>query len=620
MRFDRENGRTPACTHRPGTRELPANVRTLPELLAWRAELTPWRPAYAEYDAKMDDWRERTWREVSDAVHLHLRALRALGIGHGARIGILLPNGHATVCIDLAALAGGWVLVPMHALDNPASIAYILGDTAAELLFVDTLAQWKDIRAAGLDAPALRAVVVRRGGVVASDASGGPRTLALAAWLQMAEMAPASAACDPKEDDLAAIVYTSGTTGRPKGVMLTHANVMANVRACLARFEAHEDDRFLSFLPLSHTFERTAGYYLPIAAGACVAFARSIDQLPDDLRRVRPTILVSVPRVYEKAQARIDATLASSRLAHLAFRCAVAAGWRRHLRAQAAPVAGRWMQPLDELCLRFLDARVGAPLRAQFGGRLRVAVSGGAALAPAIARNFIGLGVEIVQGYGMTETSPVVSANAPGDNDPATVGRPLWGVEVRIGEQQELQVRGPNVMRGYWNRPEDTQRAFVDGWLRTGDQAAIEDGRLRILGRIKDIIVTATGEKIAPLDVEQALMADPLFEQAFVFGEGRPFIGCVLQLDGARWKALACELGLDPESPDALIAAEALRAAESRMTAATSALPRHGQPRRAILTLTPWTTANGLLTPTLKLKRRNIEARFADRIAALYKR
>jgi long-chain acyl-CoA synthetase len=228
--------------------------------------------------------------------------------------------------------------------------------------------------------------------------------------------------------------------------------------------------------------------------------------------------------------------------------------------------------------------------------------------------------VEIVQGYGMTETSPVVSANAPGDNDPATVGRPLWGVEVRIGEQQELQVRGPNVMRGYWNRPEDTQRAFIDGWLRTGDQAAIEQGRLRILGRIKDIIVTATGEKIAPLDVEQALMADPLFEQALVFGEGRPFIGCVLQLESGRWKALAHELGLDPDSPDALTSTEALRLVETRMTAATLALPRHGQPRRAILTLTPWTTANGLLTPTLKPKRRNIEARFADQIAALYKR
>ncbi|MBW8759765.1 MAG: long-chain fatty acid--CoA ligase [Burkholderiales bacterium] len=620
MRIDHDNATLPACARRPGARELPATVRTLPELLSWRAALTPSRPAYAEYDAAADDWRETSWREASDAVHLHLRALSALGVGERGRIGILLPNGYATICIDLATLAGGWVPVPMHALDNPASIAYILGDTGAEVLFVETAAQWAGIQASGLAAPSLRTVIVRRGDVTQPDDGQRPRLLAFEAWLRMADADAATQAAAPKATDLAAIVYTSGTTGRPKGVMLTHANVMSNVRACLARFEAREDDRFLSFLPLSHTFERTAGYYLPMAAGACVAYARSVDRLPDDLRRVRPTILVSVPRVYEKAQARIDAALARSLAARLAFRCAVAAGWRRHLRQLGAPGACQWSQPVDDLCTRLLDARVGRPLRDQFGGRLRVAVSGGAALAPAIARNFIGLGVEIVQGYGMTETSPVVTANAPGDNDPSTVGRPLCGIELRIGEQRELQVRGPGVMRGYWNRPEDSERAFTDGWLRTGDQAEIVDGRLRILGRIKDIIVTATGEKIAPLDVEQALMADPLFEQACVFGEGRPFIGCVLQLEASRWTTLARALDLDPDATGSLDASEALRAVEARMKAATSSLPRHGQPRRAILALDPWTTANGLLTPTLKLKRRNIEARFAAQIAALYGR
>jgi len=620
MRIDHDYGTVPACARRSGARELPGHVRTLPELLSWRSALTPWRPAYAEYDAAADDWRETSWREASDAVHRHVRALSALGVGEHARIGILLPNGCATVCIDLATLAGGWVPVPMHALDNPASIAYIVSDTAAEVLFVETQAQWADIRAAGLVAPSLHAVIVRRGEVAQPADGQGPRLLSFEAWLRMADDGATPHATAPKATDLAAIVYTSGTTGRPKGVMLTHANVMSNVRACLARFEAREDDRFLSFLPLSHTFERTAGYYLPIAAGACVAFARSVDQLPSDLRRVRPTILVSVPRVYEKAQARIDATLARSMMARAAFRCAVAAGWRRHLRQQGAPGACQLSQPLDDLCSRLLDARVGQPLREQFGGRLRVAVSGGAALAPAIARNFIGLGVEIVQGYGMTETSPVVAANAPGDNDPSTVGRPLCGVELRIGEQREVQVRGPNVMRGYWNRPEDSARAFVDGWLRTGDQAEIVDGRLRILGRIKDIIVTATGEKIAPLDVEQALMADPLIEQACVFGEGRPFIGCVLQLEASRWRTLARELGLDPDATGSLGDFEALRAVEARMKTAMAALPRHGQPRRAVLTLDPWTTASGLLTPTLKLKRKNIESRFAEQIAALYGR
>ncbi|HEY8974185.1 MAG TPA: long-chain fatty acid--CoA ligase [Burkholderiaceae bacterium] len=596
----------------------PSSVRTLPDLLAWRAKTTPWRPAYSEFDAGRDAWREVTWRGTGDAVRRISHLLASLRLEHGARVALLLPNGHRAACLDLAVLASGLVPVPLHALDNPASIAYILQDTAAQVLVVDSAAQWRAIRALGAPPGSLRLVLVRRDpeGVVGKD--GAASVLSLDDWLNGPGVALGLPLHAPGEDDLAAIVYTSGTTGRPKGVMLTHANVMSNVRACLARFEAREDDVFLSFLPLSHTFERTAGFYLPIAAGSCVAYARSVQSLPDDLLRTRPTILVSVPRIYEKVQAQIETTIAGSWLARVAFRCAVAAGWRRHLRDMELSAAAEWLRPLDALLTRLLDARVGAPLRARFGGRLRVAVSGGAALVPDIARTFIGLGIEIVQGYGMTESSPVVTANAPGDNDPATVGRPLDGVEVRIGPSLELQVRGPNVMRGYWNRPEDTAAAFCDGWLRTGDQAAIEDGRVRILGRIKEIIVTATGEKIAPVDVEQALMRDPLIEQAYVFGEGRPFIGCVLQLQAREWAFLCGGLGLDAEAPESLFAPEAVRAVEARMTARTATLPRHGQPRRAILTLAPWTTDNGLLTPTLKLKRRNLQARFASEIEQLY--
>jgi len=596
----------------------PSSIRTLPELLAWRASQTPWRAAYSEFDADRDEWRETTWRETDDLVRRLSHRLASLRLEHGARIALLLPNGHAAACLDLAVLASGLVPVPMHALDNPASIAYILQDTSAAVLVVESAAQWQAIRALGPPADSLRLVLVRRDHDSVAGQDGAARVAGLHAWMNGPGSAIAAPAQAPNENDLAAIVYTSGTTGRPKGVMLTHANVMSNVRACLARFEARQDDVFLSFLPLSHTFERTAGFYLPIAAGSCVAYSRSVQQLPDDLLRTRPTILVSVPRIYEKVQAQVEAMLAASWLARIAFRCAVAAGWRRHLREMELSAAAGWIRPFDALVTRLLDARVGAPLRERFGGRLRVAVSGGAALAPEIARTFIGLGIEIVQGYGMTESSPVVAANAPGDNDPATVGRPLDGVELRIGPALELQVRGPNVMRGYWNRPEDTAAAFSDGWLRTGDQAAIEDGRVRILGRIKEIIVTATGEKIAPVDVEQALMRDPLVEQAYVFGEGRPFIGCVLQLQSGEWASLASSLGLDADAAESLFAPEAVRAVEARMTARTSTLPRHGQPRRAILTLAPWTTDNGLLTPTLKLKRRNLEARFANEIDQLY--
>jgi long-chain acyl-CoA synthetase len=618
MRTDRGmSGPRIGSAHAPGTLP-PASVRTLPELLAWRVARTPRRPAYSEFDDALDAWREITWQETDDAVHRMFRRLASLCLDPGTRIALLLLNSPTAACLDLAVLASGLVPVPMHALDNPESIAYILQDTAAQVLVVETAAQWLAIRALGVPLAPLRLVLVRRdhGAVLGTD--GATSVAGLDDWIAAPAAAPDLPSHAPNASDLAAIVYTSGTTGRPKGVMLTHANVMANVRACLARFEAREDDVFLSFLPLSHTFERTAGFYLPIAAGSCVAYARSVQLLADDLPRTRPTILVSVPRIYEKVQAAIEARTAGSWTSRLALRVAVAAGWRRHLREMGQSAAAEWMRPVDALLTRLLDARIGAPLRARFGGRLRVAVSGGAALAPDIARTFIGLGVEIVQGYGMTESSPVVAANAPGDNDPATVGRPLDEVEIRIGPALELQVRGPNVMRGYWNRPQDTAAAFSDGWLRTGDQAAIEDGRVRILGRIKEIIVTATGEKVAPVDVEQALLRDPLIEQAYVFGEGRPFIGCVLQLQAQAWTALAAGLGLDPEAPESLSAAAAVRAVEARMTARTAALPRHGQPRRAILTLAPWTTDNGLLTPTLKLKRRNLQARFDAEIERLY--
>ena len=257
---------------------------------------------------------------------------------------------------------------------------------------------------------------------------------------------------------------------------------------------------------------------------------------------------------------------------------------------------------------------------AQFGGRLRVAVSGGAPLSRPIAHSFLGLGLPILQGYGMTETSPVVAANAPDDNDPATVGRPLIGVDVRIGDNLELLVRGPNVMRGYWKRDGDTRSAFIDGWLRTGDQAAIEAGRIRILGRLKEIIVTSTGEKIAPADLELAITADPLFEMAYVFGDNRPFIGCIVVLNPALWMELAASLQLDPSAPASLQESKARSAALGRIRSATRGFPRYAQPRAAELTLMAWTTENTLMTPTLKIKRNNLAAHFAAQIEALYRR
>jgi long-chain acyl-CoA synthetase len=609
--------KTPVKTAPTGA--WPRAVRTLAELFAWRALESPDGEAWRGYDARAGQWRSLRWRDAREAVERFGAALGTHGLARGDRVALLLPNGVDTVCIDQAVLAAACVPVPMHALDNPASIAYVIADSGARLLFAASEAQWRAVADAGVALPALECVIVQDGAVAAG--AGGPSLVTLQDWLARGTTAPAAAEqAPPREDELCAIVYTSGTTGRPKGVMLTHANVLANVRAVLERFEARPGDVFLSFLPLSHTFERTAGYYLPIAAGCCVAFARSVQQLMEDFGAVRPTILVSVPRIYERVYAAMQEQVAGSAVRRLALRAAIAVGWRRFERAQGR--RSRWTPTalLDAALWPVLDPLVGATLRARFGGRLRIAVSGGAPLAPAIARCFLGLGLAVIQGYGMTETSPVVSANAPDDNDPATVGRPLRGVDVRLGELQELQVHGPSVMAGYWNRPEDTAAAFVDGWLRTGDQAAIEDGRIRILGRIKEIIVTATGEKIAPADVEQAIVGDGLFEQAYVVGEARPFIACIVVLNAAAWGQLATRLGLDPLAPESLSAPAATEAVIARIDACTKAFPRYGQPRKVVLTREGWTIENGLLTPTLKLKRRNLEARFAQEIARVYAR
>jgi long-chain acyl-CoA synthetase len=602
-------------------------VQTLPELLARRVALSPQGEAYREFDPTSQHWRSLSWAEVQVHARHWQRALASSGVLAGQRVAILLPNGLQAMSIDQATLAQGAVPVPLHAIDNPGSIAYILSDCEASLLVLSQVEQWHKIHAVGTPLPALRTVVVAgaaRGELSGQPDAQGVRLIGLSDWLGAAGEDLALAA-PPGPEDLAAIVYTSGTTGKPKGVMLSHRNVVANVQAVLARIQPLETDIFLSFLPLSHTFERTAGYYLPIAAGSCVAYARSVPQLAEDLKTVRPTVLISVPRIYERVHAKLHERLAASPWKLKLLEAAQATGWRRFRAAQGLTpppadegrAAGFWRH----LPWPLLQALVARPLLAQFGGRVRVAVSGGAPLPPAIARCFLGLGLPLLQGYGMTETSPVLAVNNLDDNDPATVGRALPGVEARIGNNRELQVRAPSVMLGYWKRAEDTARILdAEGWLGTGDQAEIVNGRIRILGRIKEIIVTSTGEKVPPGDLEQALTGDPLFEQVFVVGEQRPFIACVALLQRDEWSRLATGLGLDPEAPGSLADARAVKAVLQHIERATASFARYAVPRNVHLVREPWTIENGFMTPTLKLKRNRLMEHYAAAIEAMYQK
>ncbi len=616
--------------------KLPSDLQpitTLPELFQYRCQATPAAEAYRWFDAASNQWQSFSWADMQQHVAQWARAVQACqltggaqGQLQGARIATLLTHSVHAICIDQAGLSLGCATVPLHANDNAGNIAFILADAGASLLLINRLDTWHKIVATGTPLPALQYVVVDDPAqdainteAASAHPAGATKVIRLKEWLAMADQAQ-SAAASPQPADMAAIVYTSGTTGKPKGVMLSHNNVVSDVKATLGRVQATQDDVFLSFLPVSHTFERTVGYYLPMAVASTVVYSRSVAQLAEDMLSVRPTILVSVPRIYERIYAKIQEKLGDSGFKRALFNAAASKGWAchcaaHHLKNTDAPQGG-WARLLP---WSILQKKVAQPILDLFGGRLRIAVTGGAAIPPVVSHSFLGLGLQLVQGFGMTETAPVLTANSLAHNDPSTVGKPLAGMEVRIGDNKELQARGPNIMMGYWNRPEDTQKAFTDdGWLKTGDQAEIIDGEVRIVGRIKEIIVTATGEKVPPGDIEQALCADPLFEQSLVVGEQQAFIACVAVVNQDEWKRLATSLGLDPQDPASLQAPAARKAVQTRIDHLCHGFAKYAVPRAVRLTTEPWTIDNGLMTPTLKLRRPQLMEKFAGEIAAMY--
>jgi long-chain acyl-CoA synthetase len=585
-----------------------AEAPTLDALFRVRLRRSANTIAYSEHDATTHLWRDYTWREIAQESARWRAAFAAEGLRAGERVALSLRNRVLWVIVDQAALSAGLVVVPLYCIDRPDNVHYVLGHSDARVLVLDTASRLRELASALQDLPALARIVVAD----AAEREEDPRVQGAESWLSRAGAAVEPAGNTP--ETLATLVYTSGTTGRPKGVMLTHRNIVANVHAGLQSVPVTPRDLFLSFLPLSHMLERTAGYYLPMAAGARVAFARSIAELAQDFMHVRPTIVIAVPRVFERVYARLREQVQASPLKRALFEWAVRLGWARFLHAQ-----GRGPRPAGAAWWPLLDRLVAKRVRERLGGRLRIAIVGGAAMPPAISRVFLALGVEVDQGYGLTETAPVVSVNTAKHNRPESVGLPLRGVELRIGAHDELLVRGDNVMAGYW-RDEQATRAVLDteGWFRTGDQARIEDGYLFITGRLKEIIVLANGEKIAPADLEAAILEDGLFEQAMIVGEGRPFLAALVVLKREAWIALAWRLRLNPDDPGAshtaAVEAEILRRIRSRV----QAFPGYARIQRVAAELRPWRFEDGLLTPTLKLRRVQILERYRDDLERLY--
>jgi len=588
------------------TRIPPEAAVTLDGLFRERVRRSPEGIAYRYHDRR-SGWRDLTWEAMATEVARWQAGMRQEALVAGDRVALLLRNGPEWVAFDQAALGLGLVVVPLYVEDRPENSAYILRHAEVKLLLVQEERHWRRLAPELETESPLRRVLLLQG-----DEAQDRRVRPVSTWLP-AEGEPVTGSGDGGA--LATIVYTSGTTGRPKGVMLSHRNIISNAAACLALEPFSADDRFLSFLPLSHMLERTGGYYLPMMAGAQVVYARTIQQLAEDLRTQRPTVLIAVPRVFEQVYGRLQQQLARrSPLARALFRLTLWVGWRRFLARQGRGRAWpeRWLWPL-------LRPLVAAPIHARLGGRLRLAVSGGAALQPVVARCFLSLGLDLVQGYGLTESGPVVSVSTPWANDPASVGQPLPGVEVRLGEGQELLVRGPSVMQGYWRDPEASAAVLDEaGWLHTGDQVRIEAGRLYITGRLKEILVLSNGEKVAPADVESSITLDPLFTHVMLLGEGRPYLAALLALDPEEWRGFAASEGFDSDAAGSLQDPKLLRAVRHRANAALAHLPGYAKIRRVALTLDAWDVENGLLTPTMKLRRAAVQQRYAELLHTLY--
>lgn len=583
----------------------PAEALTLAGLFQARIRRSPQALAYRQFEAGV--WRDSTWAEMGEQLARWQAALGAEGLAPGDRVAIMLHNCREWVLFDQAALGLGLVTVPLYVNDRAENTAYILEDAGARVLLLRDAGHW------GALAP-VRARLARLTRILSLEPVADARVTPVADWLPDAGAGLSLEVRDPHA--LATIVYTSGTTGRCKGVMLSHLNILWNAHAGLRSIPVYPADLLLSFLPLCHTLERTVGYYLPVMAGAAVAYARSIPQLGEDLLAVRPTILVAVPRIFERVYQKTEQQLAQGPVvARWLFRLAVAVGWRRFTHRQRR--AG-WTPLL--LAWPLLRRLVADRLLARLGGRLRLAISGGAPLSPAIARTFIGMGLDLEQGYGLTETSPVVSVNRPHDNVPASVGLPLPEVALRIGAEDELLVRSPGVMLGYWGQPEATRQVVdASGWLRTGDKARLgRAGHIHITGRLKDIIVLATGEKVPPADLEMAITLDPLLEQVLVIGEGRPYLTALVVLSTEHQCAFAAKLGLHADDPEWLADPRPAQAVLARIAERLRDFPRPAQVQRVALLAESWAVDNGLLTPTLKLRREAIIERHRAEVDRLY--
>jgi long-chain acyl-CoA synthetase len=553
--------------------------------------------------------------ELVDRVRRLAKALEGLGLQRGDRVALMAENGPHWPAVDFATLCAGGVLVPIYPTLLPDQASYIANDCGARIVFAETTGHLEGFLSKAAELPKVEHYVLIKG--MSSD----PRVTTLSALLER------GAGVDPeqfeakartvKPDELATFVYTSGTTGQPKGVMLTHRNIVSNVVAAMEVM--HIEGRFtaLSFLPLSHSFERTVDYCY-FYMGCTIGYAESVATVAANLQEVEPHVFVSVPRVYEKVLSKVQENVAaSSPIRQKMFNWAVGVGreslpWR--LKRQSPP-------GLLGLQLGIADKLVFSKIRARLGGRFEMALSGGAPLARDVAEFFWGAGIKIFEGYGLSETAPVLTVNTPDAVKLGTVGRAIPGIQLQIAADGEILAKGPNIMKGYWNMPEATAEVIdQEGWFHTGDIGEIDaEGFLRITDRKKELIINAYGKNVAPAPIENLLKSSRFIGQAVAIGDRRKFLSALLVPDFDALKPWAEKQGIGTADHQALIKDPRVRALYAgEVQGVNSHLASFEKVTAWDLLPNEFTLETGELTPTQKVKRRVINQKYGDTIERLY--
>ncbi len=566
-------------------------------------------------------YRGISYGELRETVNLFASGLFALGVRRGDRVAVISENRPEWIVADLGMMRLGAVNVSLYPSMAPNQIEYILNDSGATIAIVSNHLHLRKLLGISGSVPALAHIVLFSEREAPADA----RVISYSSLLTLgggstdAVRAPDRGAREQvSEEDLLTLIYTSGTTGTPKGVMLTHRNLASNIKSSARCIPFTHEDMVLSFLPLSHSYERMAGYYTALACGVTIAFAESAETLRENLVEVRPTAVMMVPRVFERIFSRVQKDASARPVpARALFRWSIAVG-RRY-----AAFSKRGMIPLYLRAMRSVaDALVLRQIRGLLGGRIRFLASGGARLDPAIGEFFEAAGVVIIEGYGMTESSPVVSFNRLGEYEFGTVGKPIPGVEVAIASDGEVLVRGPNVMKGYWKDPVSTARIIdPDGWLHTGDIGMMDDrGFLSITDRKKHLFVTSGGKNIAPQPIENLFLQSDLFDQFVLIGDGRMFLSALIVPNFDRIREFAQRMSLGSAKPEELVENEQIRSLfEEEIGVRQKNLANYERVRKFTLLPRPLTIENGEITPTLKVRRKIVEARFRDEIERMYR-